>query len=580
MNAWEGLLAGPSGDFPRGPGNNVLPGRPWLAALLLVLCLVPRSVAAWNWDVLWGDSLRYRYASICLEQGDFEQGFAEFGLNIYPLILIPLRHLGIDWQITGKAFGVIIASLTVLPLWGWVRRMFNDRLAVIACCVYALHGKLIAVSLLILRDSTFWFVLVLCLYYLWRAIGELRGRLYLAAGAAMTLAVHTRTEGWLLLIPLVGWSACRWPSARGQRLRLIFGAWLCLAVIPAAVTVVNFTWLRDNPRWEFLRTSHIQLAVDWWNSATGMNVRVPCPEGLPPPQIGIPQSGESDGDGPAPSYVTPTTGPPQPARQSAPPFSSIYLPAAVPPEQTTSSWILTFKLLERLAKGFTWVGSVLLLVGLLGGWRIFLRPVNMTMLCVNVMLLLITRVRYGIAGIDQRYFMPTVIVSVPWIALGLDYAIARARRWGHFRGADSPRAARMIAGGLIALVVALSFVDGPISTPAYMRKHADLGRWIRRHAGPGPAIGGNVDQMSLEEFYANGHVVGIFWPRDCLLVPLPAALTSRSADVVVLWNDDNNIAPEYLPIIEKRLTGYCGYRRVDPKDLPVAEGDVMVFVTR
>ena len=211
MGAWEALLAGPRGDFPRGPAPNpALPPRPWVIVLLLVACLAPRAVAAWNWDVIWGDSLHYRYASISLEQGDFEQGFAEFGLNIYPLILIPLRHLGIDWQIAGKYFGVLVASLTVLPLWGWLRRMFDDRLAVIACLVYALHGKLIAISPLIIRDSTFWFLLVFTLYYVWRAVGELRIGFFLAAGVALTLAVHTRTEGWLLLIPLLGWGACRW----------------------------------------------------------------------------------------------------------------------------------------------------------------------------------------------------------------------------------------------------------------------------------------------------------------------------------------------------------------------------------
>src|SRR5208282_5168338 len=166
MDAWEGLLEGPKGDFPRGPAPSPdLPWRPGLLVLLLLACLVPRAVAAWKWDILWGDSLRFRYASILLEQGDFEHGFAEFGLNVYTIILIPLRHLGIDWQIAGKWFGVLVASATVLPLWGWLRRMFDDRLAVIACLVYAFHGKLIAVSPLIIRDSTFWFLLTLVLYY-------------------------------------------------------------------------------------------------------------------------------------------------------------------------------------------------------------------------------------------------------------------------------------------------------------------------------------------------------------------------------------------------------------------------------
>ena len=103
MSVWESLLADPKVDFPHGPRPNPdLPRRPWIIALLLAACLVPRIVAAWNCDILWGDTLHYRYASISLEQGNFEQGLAEFGLNIYSLILIPLRHLGIDWQIAGK----------------------------------------------------------------------------------------------------------------------------------------------------------------------------------------------------------------------------------------------------------------------------------------------------------------------------------------------------------------------------------------------------------------------------------------------------------------------------------------------
>jgi hypothetical protein len=584
MEACEGVPARPSGLFPRGPAASAnLKSRPGLVTLLLALCLVPRAVAAWNLDVLWGDSLHYRYASICLEQGDFSQGFAEFGLNVYPLILIPLRHLGIDWQIAGKAFGVIIASLTVVPLWGWLRRVFDDRLAAIACCVYALHGKLIALSPLILRDSTFWFVLVLTLYYLWRAIGELRAGLFLAAGLALTLAVHTRTEGWLLVIPLAGWGLCRWPRALSERRHLILGILLSLAVIPAAVTLLNFTWLREYPRWEFVRPIHFVTAVEWWNSQTGMQLPVPCPEVVPTGRVHIPQSDESAAaselaakkktpqEKPAAASIAPSVKPPQP-------FSSIVVPAALPPEMTTPSWKLTLRLLEGLAKSCTWVGGLLLLIGLTRGWRILIRPEHLALLGLTAALLLVTRIRSGIAGFDQRYFMPIVILSIPWMAWGLDCVLVLTRQLPVCRKMGPSRGSRILAGILIATAVLCSFVDGPISTPAYMRKHADLGRWIHRHVGPEPSITANFDEMALDAYYANGHVAAIVWPRDCLLVPMPTALTERWSDVVVLWNDDDNIAPQYFAAIERRISTCCGYRRIDPKELPVAETEVMVFV--
>ena len=45
----------------------------------------------------------------------------------------------------------------------------------------------------------------------------------------------------------------------------------------------------------------------------------------------------------------------------------------------------------------------------------------------------------------------------------------------------------------------------------------------------------------------------------------------------MLWNEEN-IANEYVAIINKRITGYCGYRRVDAKELPAGENELLVFV--
>jgi len=500
--------------------------------LLVLICLVPRAVAAWRWDVLWGDSLHYLQASVALERGDFDAGFAEFGLNTYPLILIPLRHLGIDWQIAGKWFGVLVASFTVLPLWGWLRRMFDDRLAMIACLVYALHGKLIAISPLIIRDSTFWFLLTLTLYYTWRAVGEVRIRLFFAAGVALTLAVFTRTEGWLLLIPLLGWAACRWPTAE-KRLRMVLGVLLCVAVIPAAVTVVNGTWLREHPRWEFVRTAHLHVAVDWWNSSTGLNL---------------------------------------PVRRDA---TTTAVPAIELPERAMPSWILTFKLLERVVKACTWIGGLLLLIGMARAWRILLRPEHLTLVCMNLLLLLISRIRYGTVGLDLRYFMPLVIVGAAWMAIGLECLIATAirlfTRWGQL----SPRALRVVVVVVIVITVTCSFLDGTLAASITMRKHAALGRWIYSRAGPEPAIVGNLDD--LDTFYSNGHVVGFLMPRDCLLAAMPPALTGGKADAVVIWNEEH-LAQERFAVIERRITSCCGYRRVDANELPAGENELMVFV--
>ncbi len=132
-----------------------------------------------------------------------------------------------------------------------------------------------------------------------------------------------------------------------------------------------------------------------------------------------------------------------------------------------------------------------------------------------------------------------------------------------------------LAGGLIALAVVCSLVDGPLPAAACMRKHAALGRWIYDRAGPEAAVAGNLDV--LDTFYAHGHLVDFLTPGDCLLVPMPAALAERKADAVVLWNDEH-LARERFAVIGERVADRCGYHRVDAKELPAAENELMVFV--
>jgi hypothetical protein len=608
MDASKTLLAAPSADFPRGPAaGKPLPRRWTTVAVLLLACLIPRCFVACYSDLLWCDSLHYIHASEALERSDFEVGFKEFGLNLYPILLIPLRHMGLDWQITGKFFGVLVASCTVLPLWGWLRRMFDDRLAVTACLVYAMQGKLIAISPLIIRDSTFWFLLVLALYYQWRAMGELRMRLFFATGIAMTLAVYTRTEGWLLVVPLAGWAACRWARAKGQRVRTALGAALCVAVVPAIVALVNLTWLREHPQWEFLRPSHVRLAVRWWNSASGMQVPIPFQEHpADSPAAGWDQRALASA-GPSPhlpfspsphlpisrSPHLPTGGPAvagaplsHPASGQQPPLSSIHVPAVPTAEQSIPGWMLSYKLLERLAKACTWVGSILLLAGLAYGWRTFRRPEHLAIFAMNMLLVFVARIRYGtVVGLDLRYFMPIVITGVPWMALGLTRLIGGAVSLCGRRRLLSPRASRLLAGSLIAAATLCSFIDGPMSAAAYMRKHSDLGRWIYSHVGHDCSLAGNIDHFSLETFSSRGLVISTFSPSECMLVPMPQAAARQEADVVVLWTEEC-ISPEYREIITsqhrgiiaQRLTAYCGYRQVDAKELPAGENELLVFV--
>ncbi len=563
--------------------------------LLLLACFIPRAIAAWNWDILWVDTVHYLHASVALEQSDFKEGFREFGLNVYPLVLLALRHVGIDWQIAGKWFGVLMATLTVVPLWGWVRRIFDDRVALLACMVYALHGKLIVISPLIIRDSLFWFLWVLSIYLIWRSIGEVRIWLFFAAGLALTLTLHTRTEGWLLMVPLGGWTACRLNSATGRRWKLLAGTLLCAAMIPASVALVNVTWLREHPRWEFFRSQHVQMAADWWSA----HFHFPLPfagesraQNLSPlPRPSVPGArGEGTGDispvlaaPPSPIVSPPVASSPakSPATSPLPPKSRVpgkphaasTAIASLPPAPVHG---LNLKLIERLGKGFLWIGSLLAAIGMTFGWKILMRREHLVLFAMNALLLVITRIRYAQAGLDIRYFMPMVIVGTPWMAQGLLCVIAMARWCFERRRPMSPRGFRILSASLILAGVTCSLVDAPMPAAASMRREAMLGQWIGKKFGPEQTLAGNVEPLSLTTYYAQGRVLSLFPARACLDRHLANYLLDLHPDTIVILVDDTIISSD-LPIIEENIVDGTGYHRLDAKDLPLDKNEGLLF---
>jgi len=152
--------------------------------------------------------------------------------------------LGLDWELAAGLWGVTVSSLVVLPLWGWVRRQFDDRVALVACLLYAVNPKFIEWSPEVMRDPTFWLLFMLAIYWLWRAVTEVRYAYFIAAGTAIILASLTRIEGLFLLIPLDAMDLLALRGASGPIARkLLLGAVLCLVVFPALLATVNIGWM-------------------------------------------------------------------------------------------------------------------------------------------------------------------------------------------------------------------------------------------------------------------------------------------------------------------------------------------------
>lgn len=557
MGFWSSFCEPPAEQFP----NRLLGGtavavrrRRMLIALLLLICLIPRVWVAWNWRVCWSDSVWYFQLSEHLGRGEYAQAFGELGLNVYPLILLWLRGTGLDWMVVGQWWSVLMASAVVLPLFGWIRRQFDDQVAVAACLLYALHPKLVAYSPLIIRDSTFWLLFNLSLYLVWRAVTEVRWWLFLTAGLALTLAVHTRSEGWALLIPVVLWSAFRLPSIAGSRRRLVLGTLACLAVIPASVTVVNVTWLRNSPHWEMIRASHVDIVRSWFHCLQKPRASKPATVAPHAPRIDKPQARKA------------ATVPAPRARIDLPPRRALAPP---PGREPLSGFTLNRKLAVRYFKAYTYAYGFLGLVGMWGWWRVYFRREHQTLLLMGLSLIAAIWVRYSQVKLDVRYFLPIVLISFPWMGLGLFWIADRVQRrtrryltWNR-----SQRAALLV--GILITVGLIGTLDLGLPVRRMMQNRTELGKWVLENVGPNQRIAGNASGLRLVGYYAEGHV------RGC---PFVQAFKAWRPRVVVLRNDTRNrsVWAASSHILETELG--LRYRPVPHHRLPPGSEEILLFV--
>ena len=275
----------------------------WIVPALVVLTVAPRAILAFRLEAVCRDAHFYQMLAGRLRAGDVGGGLEFVGLNLYVGLAALLGALG-DAVGLGAInalliWGVLAAGLTVVPLYDWVRRQFGAAAAAAAAAAFAVHPSFIEIGVEPIRDGTFWLLTAAALAALHRAAdptvapadeetfppepATASGRLrwFALFGLAATAAVLTRSEGWMLLAPLVGWTALAAWRRPGQRRTALLGAALALAVGPLALTAVNLILLHGHPEWEWGRLSVMKSIARWsWAALAGA---APAAEPLAPP---------------------------------------------------------------------------------------------------------------------------------------------------------------------------------------------------------------------------------------------------------------------------------------------------------
>jgi 4-amino-4-deoxy-L-arabinose transferase-like glycosyltransferase len=507
------------------PENLRLPSARWLLAILVLLCLIPRVVMALRIPSVCPDGVLYIKLAQALEAGDWRSGLRDMSLNIYPIILMVLHRLGLNWELAAGLWGVTVSSLVVLPLWGWVRRQFDDRVALVACLLYAVNPKFIEWSPEVMRDPTFWLLFMLAIYWMWRAVTEVRYAFFIAGGAAITLASLTRIEGLFLLIPLTLWAFWRFRSLQTDRKRLVLGVILCVVAFPSLLVLANLGLLLSHSGWAAFRFAPLARIQPWLASLMGHA----------------------------------STNPDVPAQ---------------PLSVGRMLWIF----FPTLTRGLSPVFALLMFGGIVGWRRVWFRRDHQPLFCTAVVIMcgIWIQLWYD-RNICPRYALPIVLMASPFAALGLDWLIERLLRvaqwlrWGIRR--------RVATVAVVASAVAgISLTDAMTSNGKYFETRqmaADLGCWVRDNYATPPAIVGPVGITPIISFYAkNSPCMTFRWEAgDASIV----TMVKQSHAAVVLLQPAKELTDHRCTALVAQLKE-IGLEPVSRGDLPATCDGLSVLV--
>lgn len=445
------------------PEQGRLPRRTKVLLGLVLACLAFRMAMAWRIPSVSPDAVLYIRSAQALEAGNYRVAFDQFRLNIYPAILVGLHKLGFDWETAGMVWGVAISCLVVLPLYGWARRVFDDRVALVACLLYAVQPKLIIWSPEVIRDSTFWFLFMLSLYWLWRAATEVRPGLFVAAGAAVTLASLTRFEGLLLLIPFGAWTLWRFRSLEHSRGKLALGALLGLSAFPLLVMAGNLIWMIGREGWVLPRLEPLQHVQTFIASMAGQEAVEPD--------------------------------------------------ATFPPNQRLSLPRMLWVFVPTLTRGLSPIFALLMFAGI-WRWRgVWARRDQQALFytCLAILAGIWIHLWYDRA-ICPRYALPIVLMASVYAALGLIALTERLLRWqAWFHPGRQAKIAAMLTP--LAVIAIVGVTDALTSERTYLlnRKMAkDMGQWVQQEFGPSPVMVGPVGFTPIARHYADRGVCCTF----------------------------------------------------------------------
>jgi len=249
----------PRFSSPESGFSKLIPGVYYLTGAL-ILTLAVRFYLFKNYYTINNDGILYIEAARYFWDGNWTGGLGSYYPPLFPLLIAAAYPITGEWELAGQFWPLVLGVLVLFPLFGLIRRLYGQKVALAALFFYAVSPYLSRLSLHVRSDIPYTFFLVLGLYFLQRGID--RGKLFwiLGTGISAALATLIRSEGVGLVIASTLYLVYRGWIKRGLRRRwLQLGILLLGFILFAAPYVLYLKW--DTGNWLISRKAALVLAI-------------------------------------------------------------------------------------------------------------------------------------------------------------------------------------------------------------------------------------------------------------------------------------------------------------------------------
>jgi 4-amino-4-deoxy-L-arabinose transferase-like glycosyltransferase len=217
--------------------------------LLVISAFIIRCVFA-NAQIIASDGFLYIEVAKNIFSGNFE-GVYEYGFfNLYSFLIALFQMIFHNWELSGKMVSVLFGSLTVIPLFLFIKEIFDIKVAFVSTVFYTIHPRFVEYASDILREPTCWFFSALAIWLAWVGISRKKWFVFVLSGLSTGLAMFTRSEGILICIVVILWISWWFLREKEQRKEIV--AYMAIYVLSLPLLMAPFLFLlkENTHNWE------------------------------------------------------------------------------------------------------------------------------------------------------------------------------------------------------------------------------------------------------------------------------------------------------------------------------------------